>query len=137
MPHLYTDVKRFVFISSLMSFFILVAGIILFSFFFQRFYTHTISLTLAFFYVINIIVFYYQVKTIHQKRHNFTQVFMLTSGIKLLAYLVYALVIFYFSQKEYLPVVAITVLLFYIIFTLIELVSLTGILKRTARNGTN
>jgi hypothetical protein len=132
-----SDIKKFLFLSSLVSFVILIIGIILFSFFIGNYYTNTIPVALVFFYLINALIFYFQVKAIHQRRDKFTQVFMLTSGIKLFTYLIFALFVFYFTSKAYLSSVAVSVLLFYIIFTLTELLSLMNILKRTPKNDVN
>lgn len=88
-----------------------------------------ISLCGLFMYGTSVTVHYSTVQASHERPQRFPAYFMAITGLKMLVYIV-ALGIYTFIFKESAIPVVITFLFFYVVYTILEVVSALSFLKR-------
>ena len=100
-----------------------VAGLLIYAYAPDKYYTPTFPFLLVFFLLATLIIFHYMYKAVEKRPMRFVNIFMLTTMLKLLAYMA-VMVTYALLNREDARAFVITFFILYVIFTSVEVIAL-------------
>jgi hypothetical protein len=123
------ELKKFVVALILLSLFLLVAGLLLFKMFFHEWYFSFFPWLVLIFLLVNTGFIVFFLRFLRQTNNEFVRGFMLSTGIKLMLYIILILAYVLTSPNSAIPF-AVTVSMLYIAYTAFDLYVMLSMLKR-------
>ncbi len=102
---------------------IVIVGVIFYSLTPAEFYSYTFPYLLAFFMLASVLVYHFMLKAIDKRPARFVNIFLLTTMIKLFAYMA-VMIIFALLNREDARAFIVTFFILYMVYTSVEVSSL-------------
>lgn len=109
---------------------VIVVSIIVFASISPWYYPPVYPFLLAFFVIATIVVYHFMLKSLENRPARFVNVYLLTTMIKLFVYMIF-MVIYGFLNREYARPFIVSFFMLYVIYTIIEVVSILRVNKFT------
>ena len=110
-----------------------VLGLIAFTSFLSPYYIPVFPLLLAFFYLVSVISFSIIVNATRRNPRDFTNKFILFSGIKLIIYLVIIILYLFFARENAVPFL-IGFFILYTVFSIYDVVSSVSFIRKHSKS---
>ena len=107
---------------------LVIVALIVYSLSPEAFYTPTFPFLLAFFFAAAVLVYYFMLKAIEKRPARFVNIFLLTTMLKLLAYMT-AMITYALMNREDARAFIVTFFIMYIVYTIVEVSSLLRVNK--------
>lgn len=130
-----TGLRKIIFRLAVLSSLLFLLGIILFRTVLQPWHFSFFPVLILFFFLVNSGFFAFFQHALKRPDNQFIRIFMITTGIKLLLYLILILAFVLSSPKTAIPF-SVTLSVLYIAYTAYDLYVMLGLLKRKKENNT-
>ncbi len=107
---------------------IVIAGVIFFASTPGYYYTPAFPYLIVFFFMASMLVYHFILKSVEKRPAKFVNVFMLTTMIKLFAYMTF-MITYALLNREDARAFIITFFVLYVIYTIVEVISLLRVNK--------
>ena len=113
---------------------VIALSFVLFSIIPAWYYPPVYPFLLAFFFLATLIVYHYMLKSLEKRPASFVNVFLLTTMLKLLLYMVFMVVYSLFNREVARPFI-VAFFILYVIYTVLEVISILKVNKYVGNNG--